>query len=309
VQKLRTHKFHFMKQYAIGADIGGTHITTAVVNLQTGKIVDNTLCRLAVEATGSQPAILQSWTQAVDTTLLKATHSEPAILPSHIAGVGIAMPGPFDYDKGICLIIEQPKYRALYGVNIRHELSSRWGMEPANIRFRNDAECFLLGEVFGTQAQGQRFLGITLGTGFGSAYLLNGQSEDGKLWCAPFREGTAEDYLSTRWFEHRYQALTGKEIAGVKYLADHFQDDTTARELFLAFGSTLGEFLRPLIDQHLIDTVIIGGNIALSYDLFAPPLAQALEKTARPVRLVKAALGENAALTGGASLLNHRKNQ
>ena len=65
----------------------------------------------------------------------------------------------------------------------------------------NDASCFLKGEVFGGAAKGyNHVIGITLGTGLGSATFKNGVVYDGDLYYTPFKESTAEDYLSTRWF-------------------------------------------------------------------------------------------------------------
>ena len=91
--------------------------------------------------------------------------------------VGVATPGPFDYERGICTIrgvgssrrcsasISAPSSR----VFSRHA-------DPRAIRFLNDAEAFLLGEAAAGAARGRsRAIGITLGTGLGSAFLVEGK--------------------------------------------------------------------------------------------------------------------------------------
>ena len=88
-------------------------------------------------------------------------------------------------------------------------------ISPSGIKFMNDASCFLHGEVFcGAAYKCEEALGFTLGTGLGSAIYKNGIAEDGEMWCSAYKDGIAEDYLSTRWFERRYKELTGKDIKG-----------------------------------------------------------------------------------------------
>ena len=40
----------------------------------------------------------------------------------NIGGIGIAIPGPFDYGNGISLIKDLEKYESLYGTNIKETL-------------------------------------------------------------------------------------------------------------------------------------------------------------------------------------------
>ena len=131
--------------------------------------------------------------------------------------IGIAMPGPFDYENGISYIKDQNKYEALYGLNIKEQLAKKLEISISDISILNDAACFLQGEVFGGAGQGfKRVMGLTLGTGFGSARSVDGKTDDADLWCSPYREGIAEDYLSTRWFLKQYKEISGKLVKNVK---------------------------------------------------------------------------------------------
>lgn len=93
--------------------------------------------------------------------------------------IGIAMPGPFDYLTGICLMKNVNKYESLYGLNIKQELSDRLGIDVQNIVFRNDSEAFLAGEMrFGAGKGLKKGIGITLGTGLGTSIYQNGEAQD-----------------------------------------------------------------------------------------------------------------------------------
>lgn len=295
-----------MKKYAIGADIGGGHVTVAIIDLTEAQIVKGSHFRVDVDAEGSAESILSAWTDAIGQSIQLAA-DEAGIEPSSIKGMGLAMPGPFDYENGIALIQEQKKFRSLYKMNVRAELANRTGFSPENIKFKNDAENFLRGCVFGGVGKGSEVaIGVTLGTGFGSAYYENGESADADLWCAPFRGQIAEESISTRWFNRRYEELTGKKIQGVKYLIDGAVNNTdeNTKKVFAEFGETLIEFLIPLVSEKRADTLIIGGSIALSAHLFIEPLKAAMAKVNPSVRVLTTILGEEATLLGSASLIN-----
>src|SRR5690606_19117275 len=93
------------------------------------------------------------------------------------------------------------------------------GVNGANIRFINDAAAFLQGEVFAGRQNGYpKVLGITLGTGLGSAVWEKGSNAmDADLWKTPYLESNAEEYLVTRWFV-REAAQHDIEVTGLREL-------------------------------------------------------------------------------------------
>jgi glucokinase len=55
-------------------------------------------------------------------------------------------------------------------------LAERFGWQPGQVRFLLDSAAFLLGEIGAGEARGvERAVGITLGTGIGSAFAVDGQ--------------------------------------------------------------------------------------------------------------------------------------
>ncbi len=61
-------------------------------------------------------------------------------------------------------------------------------------------------------------IGITLGTGLGTATFQNGVAKDANLWCAPYLDGIAEDYISARGLINTYRKLSGTTVENVKQL-------------------------------------------------------------------------------------------
>lgn len=274
----------------LGIDVGGTHVTVALVDLTVGKLHDKSLVRSSVNSLGTKEEVLESWCSIIK-----------SVLPTELK-IGIAIPGPFDYEKGISLIKDQNKFRSLYLVDIKKELADRLDMQEEDFRFINDAAAFLQGEIFCGSAKGfDRSLGITLGTGLGSAIAAQGQATDAALWDSKFQNGIAEDYLSTRWFLARYKELTGEDIAGVKELAFLAEDNQIAKQIFNEFGKTLGDFLIPIVQKNHSQLVVLGGNIAQAFHLFESNLKEQIGLAKINVEIKLSELNENATLFGAAA--------
>ena len=277
----------------LGVDIGGSHITAGFVDLVEKKIVKDSVIRKRVDSQASAEEILGSWADTINEI--------KKLGPCAFAQMGIAMPGPFDYEGGVCLINGFDKYESLYGINIRNELSLRTDLMPEAIIFRNDADAFLEGEMFCGAGKGfNKAVGLTLGTGLGSCVFHNGEMSDAGLNVMPFRDGRAEDYISSRWFEKAYMARTGQKVNGVKKLADKFHDDEIVRFVFDEFSQNLAEVLIICIQKFKPETIIMGGNITNAYHLFSKAVEKLVRAETGDMVLKKAALGEEAALIGAA---------
>ena len=283
-----------MKKYVLGIDIGGSHITAALVDMGSRAILADSFQRRGVNSNNSAEEILSSWCEVI-----KAVYQGADLKTKQI---GIAMPGPFDYEAGISLIQDQDKFRSLYQMSIKKELANRLNLPEENIRFVNDAAGFLQGEVFsGAAREGKRVIGLTLGTGLGSAFCENDIAEDAALWKSTFKDGIAEDYLSTRWFVNRYFELTGKKITGVKEIGVSGNNEVSHQQIFEEFGHHLADFLIPLVQEREADMVVLGGNISNAHAVFLPSLLTRFQKQDIVVNLKIAQLKENASLIGAAS--------
>ncbi|MCJ8165783.1 ROK family protein [Pontibacter sp. E15-1] len=280
-----------MDRTVIGVDIGGSHITAAAVDVAAGTIVPGSMARKHINSSGSAEEILQGWLEVIGEVR--------SSLPAGPVKVGIAMPGPFDYENGISRIRNMNKYESIYGLNIREALAEKLNISGTAISFRNDAESYLAGEALSGAGRGyKKVLGITLGTGLGSAVCEKGVTRDVNLGSSPFKGGIAEDYLSTRWFLKAYAERSRSQVKNVKELAKLIDTDPNANLVMQEFVQNLAAFLLDFISKENPDVVVIGGNISKAHKLFLPDVKAILHSNSIKSELVTATLGEAAALIG-----------
>jgi glucokinase len=291
-----------MNKYIMGVDIGGSHIVAALIDRRTWEVVEGSEINLFVDCQAGMRTIMRRWSRAVWKCLREVSDG---------CDVGIAMPGPFDYERGIALFErEVRKFGALRGIDVGAELRRRV-RRIDKVRFVNDASAFALGEVMAGAGNGAgRVMALTLGTGFGSSFVVNGTivnsgdevPPDGYVYNMPFDGSIADDEFSTRWFIRRYHELTGNGIAGAQEVFDRMEQDGAARQIVEEYGLRLAEFIAPIYARFRGDVVVFGGNIARSFELFAPSLTRRLAEMGATIEIRRAQLFDRAALIGAASL-------
>lgn len=287
---------HQNKNIISAIDIGGSHITVCLLDLQTQQVLSDSEIRHHIDSSASAKEVIAAW-------------AAPILEANRLAGlkpfrIGIAMPGPFDYDKGISLIKGLAKYEHLYGLNVKELLADALDITPADIRMVNDATAYLIGEhQLGSGKGATSLLGVTLGTGFGSAWQMNGRLTDGDLYCFSFREGVAEDYVSTRWLMKAYQQQAKEPIESVRAMSESAKaGNVVALEVFRQLGESLGEIIVNRFSPVLPERVVIGGNIARSAELFVPAAEEVIKRAGFDIEILSAVLGEKAALMGAGCL-------
>lgn len=273
----------------IGVDIGGSHIAAARVKWDGKKAQIFDYFEADVDSSRSSKEIIGDWSHVIR----QASGNQTDIQ------VGIAMPGPYDYPNGISLIKDQGKMKSLFGLSVKNLLANSLDINAEKIAFTNDAEAFLAGESLTGAGRGfQNSIGLTLGTGLGSAIKIQDVVKDAKLWTAPFRDGIAEDYLGTGWFISHLKNRYGKSISGVKDLLSPDFDRAIAEEVFFRFGETLGEFLSFYVIRLQCQGVVLGGKIVRAADLFLPSTKSYLKKLDYPIEIRISELEDKAALIG-----------
>lgn len=275
----------------LAADIGGTHITSALVDIQTWQILEDTISRSHVNSKSEAKTILLGWKDCLSTSLSQTEVNVPSL--------GIAMPGPFDYENGISLIKGQDKYEALYQLNVKDALNEMID-QPLTIRLINDAAAFLQGEVFAANlANREKVLGITLGTGLGSAIWKKGApAYDADLWNSPYQESIFEEFLVTRWFTRRFFELSGIQEEGVKAIIQQHKEHPQFATLMEEYTAALYDFLCFFAERENCNTFIIGGSISKSWALISSYNSEKFER----LEIFIGQYAEKAALIGAASL-------
>jgi len=282
----------------IALDVGGTSVKSALV--APGGCVLGERAITPIDSSGEAESILGTFARIISTHFGQAQ-------TSNIIGVALGFPGPFDYAAGICLIEGVEKYAAIYRVNMRDALRTRLNLGELPILFRNDAEAAVVGEArYGAGLDYRRLIGVTLGTGCGSAFLVDGLPvtsgpgvpPNGWLYPVLFHGLRADDVFSRRGLEARLQ-VAGVTERNIKAAAAAARaGDIGARQVFNTFGADLGSFLNSRVVAFAAEAVLVLGRIAGAIDLFGPRLRQALSVPALPGER-----GPDAALLGAADLL------
>jgi len=295
-----------MKRFAIGSDIGGSHISCALVDMFEGHIMADSHTEKDIDNKADAENILNGWAEALQETISK-------VGADNVAGVGFAMPGPFAYDKGIAMFdASVAKFEKLYQVDVAKELALRLGLDVP-FRFMNDASAFAVGEAWlGEASKEDKSVSVTLGTGFGSAFIEDGapvvEAEGvppmGCVWHLPFKDGIADDYFSTRWYIARWEEVSGEKVNGVKPVADHAKTEEKAQAIFTEFGTNLGTFLGPWLKSFGADKLVIGGNVTGAYNLFGPAFEAVLKQQGVNTKIVLSGLKEDAAIIGSARMID-----
>ncbi|GHJ39415.1 ROK family protein [Streptomyces sp. TS71-3] len=250
-------------------EIGGTHVTAALVDPRDGHVTART--RGPLDAHGGAEDILG--------TVRRCADGLPA--PAG-ARWGVAVPGPFDYARGIALFAGVGKFEALYGVDVRTALLDGLRKRPGDVAFVNDAHAFLLGEWSTGAGRGhRRVVGITLGTGVGSAFLADGRIREsgpgvppeGRLDLTELDGRPLEDSVSRRAILARY----GDRDADVRDVAERARaGEGRARRVLDDAFTGLGTVLGPRLADFGASALVVGGSIAGSWDLVAPALRSGL---------------------------------
>ena len=86
-----------------------------------------------------------------DELLTLITGAAADVVEGAVDGVGVAVPGPFDYANGVCLLTH--KLEPLHGVDLG---ARRPPFDPGVDRVRERRDAFLLGEAWVGAARGHR---------------------------------------------------------------------------------------------------------------------------------------------------------
>jgi glucokinase len=241
-------------------EVGGSHVTAAVVAPDEWEVS-------VVERVDLQSQLAA---EAVVGQLAAAARKLP-----YASGLAIALPGPFDFATGVAWYRGQGKFDQLYGFNLGAALRAELGID--RLVFVNDAEAFAVGEWTAGEMRGvERCVGVTVGTGIGTAFLADGRAvregdtvpPGGELYKTAYAGRPLEDSVSARAILRAYAEATGTEAPGVKEIADQARaGDTTALTVLRTAFTHLANALQPWLEAFGVTKTVLGGSISGAFDL------------------------------------------
>jgi len=276
-------------------DVGGTHVTAALVDLDSLRVVDRRTHPL--DADGDAETIIGTLTRAA---------GELQTGPGRVWGV--AMPGPFDYAGGRGSFDGVGKFAEIAGVDLKERLGRELGTTRDDVRFLNDADAYALGE-WDAHDRPERLCCVTLGTGVGGGFVQAGRilTDDprvpagGDLYHQRWDGAPLEEHVSRRALLREF-GVPGLDVRDIAERA--IAGDVAATDLFSHAMQVLAHVLAPWISSFRPQVVVVGGSIAQSWSLVGPPLQRGLQDAvadAPPVR--PSQLQQDAPLVGAAEFV------
>lgn len=295
----------------LGIDVGGTHVKIGLVDTK-GRIIE-----FGKEDTGLLRKSAQGFNKAFVEVVGKYLEKNP-----EVKHVGIGLPGLVSKDRTTTL--EIPAISELNGFNLKAALLENY----PNIIFHleNDASAAALGEFhFGKGNTSDDYLFITLGTGIGSALILDRKVFKGvrgnamevghmlsrgnsRLEPLIGRNGIlkmAQKMMEE--FPEEIGEMEGKELGIHLLVASAKNNNGIALRTFAELGAILGEALVSTIRILDVTEIYFGGGISAALPFIKPQL----EKTIRQylsayylsdLSLSKATLENDAGTLGAAAL-------
>lgn len=269
-------------RYVLGIDAGGTFFKSLIVS-ESGGILPGSA--LSVKANSDKDA--ESVRSAYE-SIIKQSKDIAEKAGVELCGICVDTPGPFDYEAGMSLM--KHKFQAIYGIPLRPWLSAALGKDVP-ICFLHDSASFILGEMWHSKVSDMKNVaGVMLGTGLGFALYLDGKlriRENGNplvsLWNVPFEDGIAEDKVSGRGIIATYKKLCGE--ANVSFPEDidcktigRFADegDALGIKAYEYTAECLAKVLLPVLCEHQVECLILGGQISRSFNVMEKKLREGL---------------------------------
>ncbi len=315
--------------YLIGIDVGGMSIKGGVVDM-SGNILYKTSIPTTEKYT-AEYSISEDIKKVIDLVLAGAK-----VDVKDCKGIGIGQPGSVDSKKGI---IRYSNNIALERVPLADELHKYFDLP---VYLNNDANCAALGEyVFGAGKGYKDIVFVTLGTGVGTGFIIDGKLFEGRECagaegghmvintspdaprCNCGRSGCWEAYASAtalirqtseamkahpESLMHKLAAEEGK-TSGKTAFAAAKQGDKAAQEVVDNYIGYITCGLLNLVNIFCPDAILIGGGISNEKEYLTAPIQHAVNEKRfgaafNPFVEVKtASLKNDAGLLGAAALV------
>jgi glucokinase len=303
------------KRLAIGIDLGGTNLRSALVT-RDGEIVKK---------------VKEPTSEGILDSIFRVTGN---LFSEEVAGIGLGIAGLVDRKNGKILI--SPNLPVVEGISLVNEVKGKFRVP---VLIENDANAAAFGEKWiGVGKEFSNFVLFTLGTGIGGGIiqdkkLLNVAAEIGHMTihtdgekCHCGNSGCLESYASARailskaisTLENGRESLL-REICGgnfYKLTADDIyraalDGDNLAREVLKGAGRNLGIGFANIINMMSPEALILAGGLTNAWDIYIQEAIREASKRAFKelfvtVKIIPSLLGDDAGVIGSAGLVFQR---
>jgi len=316
-----------MKQpYSIGVDLGGTNLRIAAY-ASGREFLDTVVLPTRLELGRDQ--VVRDMAEAINGLMARFN-------PTHqMAGIGVGSPGPLELPEGI--IRNPPNLPGWDGFHLRAAIEEQVGVP---VCIEGDANVAALAEWQvgkGLHYGVESLCMLTLGTGVGSGFILNGRiwhgvtgmgGEAGHIQVHPYQGaacgcggfGCLEQYASATAIARMAREQMGTQAPSSPHMLATMAHagNRQAQQIFEQVGRALAVGLTAVINMLNLPLCLIGGGVSDAWDLFAPTMFAELRSRSYVYRLTEptrcicgealqtrieaAELGSNAGLLGACLL-------
>lgn len=314
------------RKHLVGFDLGGTKMMAVVFDPDFKPV------GRARRKTKGQEGSKAGLERIAET--IKMAIEEAKIGAADIAGIGVAVPGPLDLDKGV--ILEMPNL-GWKDVHLKHHLQKSF---ECGVAVANDVDCGVYGEYRFGAAKGARCaVGIFPGTGIGGGCVYEGKLLRGRTnscleighcqvvpdgpRCGCGRRGCLEAVASRLAISSAIAAavyrgeapcmekLAGSDVAGIRssMIAEAIKGgDKVVEEIVRDAARWIGVGISIAVNLLAPDIVVLGGGLVEALpDIFLKESEKAARNSVMPsfrdlFKVVTAKLGDDACAFGAAAL-------
>lgn len=303
----------------IGLDIGGTNLKVSLVN-RAGEIL---AAATRPSPRGGADDLQKGFVEAV----------RPLAEGVNLGGIGIGCAGVVSTDRR--RVLAAPNLPEIEGFPLGEILEREFGVETL---LENDANAVALGELWrGAGAGARTFILLTLGTGLGTGFILEGRvwrgthgmgAEGGHMTidihgppCRCGNRGCLEAFVGASAIQKRLaERLTGRRSAlktGANPTVEEISEaarrgDALAQEVLAETGRYLGAGLANFANIFDPERIVITGGVSRAGKIILAPAEEEMRRRAfraitQRVEVVPGRLGDDAGPLGAVySLLEGR---
>jgi len=293
----------------LAADLGATHSRIAVCNLLAESLAETT----AELDINSGPEAVLGWLEETFDELL----ADIGKTRGEVRGVGIGVPGPVDFARGMA--VNPPIMAGWHLYPVKDRLATRY---RAPVLVDNDVNIMALGEYWVMEPKVDDFVFVKVGTGIGSGLILGGvlhRGADGaagdighvrttsdEVVCRCGNNGCLEASAGGGALAAQLRA-DGLEVAGgrdVVRLLERGNEEAT-RAVRQA-GRLIGQVLASMVNLLNPSLIMIGGDLARAEQQLLAGIREVVYQrsttlSTTDLSITTSALRDRAGITGAAA--------
>lgn len=314
-----------MKKYSIGIDLGGTKILIALVDRNTGEVLEHV--KKKTKKDKGPKNIIRKMLEGIEELIEISGKTF-----DEISSIGVGAAGQIDRKNGIIIAAANLD---CYDLNLKEILKEKFNLP---VYIGNDVEIATIGEQkFGAGKDCNDFVCVFIGTGVGSAIVKNGKIITGATGtageighiivdlngrqCSCGAHGCLEAYASRSAIERRIEGAlkkgrkscildyleTGKSITSSMIQKSIEREDELVLQCVTEASEYLSGGIASIINFINPELIILGGGLIEAVDYFYQKTikkakAKSLPVPAEKIQFKKAMLGDYSGVIGAAFL-------